>query len=98
MEVTQEITRERLIEMQNADVTDIDPAELVDISTVKINTDLPIKERVKDYIRQIKNPYCYKNHGLIVKVSFSGKGRLEDCLKMALFPETEEQNRTFVKR
>ena len=90
------ITKEKLEEMQEVDIKTVDPESLVDINDVKINTDLPVAERVKDFIRQVKNPYCYKNHGIIVKVSFAGRGRLEDCLRLALFPETEEQNRTFV--
>ncbi len=91
------ITKEKLEEMQEVDIKTVDPESLADINDVKINTDLPVAERVKDFIRQVKNPYCYKNHGIIVKVSFAGRGRLEDCLRLALFPETEEQNRTFVR-
>ena len=34
----------------------IDRDKLVDIRDVIINTDLPKEERIKDYIRQIKNP------------------------------------------
>ena len=36
----------------------IDRDDLVDISTVKIDQSLPRDERIADYIRQIKNPYC----------------------------------------
>ena len=31
--------------------------ELVDIRDVKVNMKLSKEERIKDYIRQIKNPY-----------------------------------------
>lgn len=34
----------------------IDRNKLVDIRDVIINTDLPKEERIKDYVRQIKNP------------------------------------------
>ena len=34
----------------------IDRDKLVDIRDVIINTDLPKEERIKDYVRQIKNP------------------------------------------
>lgn len=68
--------------------SNIDRSELVDISTVKINTELPVKERIEDYLRQIKNPYCYLDHGMVVRISFAGKAKLEDCLKTALFPES----------
>ena len=65
--------------------TDIDRNELVDISTVKINTDLPVKERIQDFIRQIKDPYHYIDHGIKVTIKFSGKKRFDECLKDALF-------------
>lgn len=72
-------------EMAQVDIRTVDPKELVDIESVKIRTDLPDEERVADYIRQIKNPYCYLYKGMVIKISFSGKRRLEDCLKACLF-------------
>ena len=80
------------------DINECDRDELVDISTVKIDTTLPVKERIRDYIRQIKNPYCYLDHGVVVKISFSGKKSLIECLKAAFSADTDmqEENRTFV--
>ena len=69
--------------------TDIKSDELVDIADVKINTDLPVEERIKDYIKQIKNPYCYLCNGVVVRISFAGMSKLSDCLKTALFPGIE---------
>lgn len=60
--------------------------EPVDISVVKINMDLPVEERIKDYIRQIKNPYRYLYNGMEISIKFSGKAKLEECMKTALFP------------
>lgn len=34
--------------------------ELVDINSVSVDTDLPKEERIKQFIRQIKNPYMFK--------------------------------------
>lgn len=34
--------------------------ELIDIRDVRINEKLSKEERIADYIKQIKNPYCYK--------------------------------------
>lgn len=59
--------------------------ELVDISTVTVDPKLPVKERVKDYIRQIKDPYHYIDHGVEVTIRFAGKKPFEECLKDALF-------------
>ena len=36
------------------------PDTLVDINDLSVNKDLPKPERIKEYIRQIKNPYCFK--------------------------------------
>lgn len=83
------ITEEYLQKCRDVDIREVKKEELVDISTVKIRTDLPVKERIKDYIEQIKNPYCYIDHGVVVKISFAGKARLEDCLKVALFPSAD---------
>lgn len=45
--------------------------ELVDIRNVKIDRNLPSDERIRSFIEQIKNPYCFKVGDTIVKVSFA---------------------------
>ena len=57
--------------------------QLVDIRNVKIDRSLPSEERIKSFIEQIKNPYCYLDHGVIVKVNFVGGKSLEDCLNFS---------------
>jgi hypothetical protein len=79
------ITAEELKRMSEVDIRTVDKNDLVDIETVEIRTDLPKEERIMDYIRQIKNPYCYLYKGMVIKVSFAGKRKLEDCLKDCLF-------------
>ncbi len=71
----------QLEEMKNVDVRTVDRESLVDISTVKIDTTLPPVERIVDYIQQIKNPYCYLDHGMVVKISFAGKRSIEEALR-----------------
>ncbi|MCD7782880.1 MAG: hypothetical protein LUI15_03135 [Firmicutes bacterium] len=73
--------------MREADIRTVDRDSLTDIAEVKINTELPQEERVLDFIRQIGNPYCYISNGMVVKVSFSGKKSMEDCMKAAMFAE-----------
>lgn len=79
------VTSEELREMSEVDIRTVDRSTLVDAETVKINTELPIEERIADYIAQIKNPYCYLYKGMAIKISFSGKRKLEDCMKDSLF-------------
>lgn len=74
------LTKEDLERMRSVDIKTVDKNSLVDINDVKIDESLPRKERVRDYIRQIGNPYCYLDHGIAVKISFSGKGSFEDIL------------------
>ena len=59
----------------------IDRDALVDISTVKIDPSLPRDQRIADYIRQIRNPYCYLSGGVVVHISFADtEATLEDRL------------------
>lgn len=85
MDEMEKALSEKLKELAEVDIRTVDPATLVEVESVKIRTDLSEAERVRDYLEQIKNPYCYLYHGMIVKLSFSGKRRLEDCLKDCLF-------------
>lgn len=59
-----------LDELKNVDLLAVDRDTLVDIRNVKINTDLPQEERMMDFVKQIKNPYCYKHGKYTVKLSF----------------------------
>lgn len=66
--------------LSEVDIRTVDSKSLVDIKDVKIREDLPIPERIRDYIQQIKNPYCYLSHGTVVKVRFTGSRTLEECI------------------
>lgn len=63
-------TREQISAMQNVDIRTVDPDTLRDIRDVEVNTALPKKERILDFIRQIGNPYCYRHGKYVVKISF----------------------------
>lgn len=79
------VTSEELRAMSEVDIRTVDRSTLVDAETVRINTELPTEERIADYITQIKNPYCYLYKGMAIKISFSGKRKLENCMKDSLF-------------
>ena len=64
-------TREQIEVMQNVDIRTVDPDTLRDIRDVTVNADLPKRERILDFIRQIGNPYCYRHGKYVVKVSFT---------------------------
>ena len=53
----------------------------VDISTININTSIPVTARAEQYLTQIKNPYFFKYGEIAVNVVFSIQGK---TLKKAL--------------
>ncbi len=69
-------------ELKNVDVRTVDPAALAEIDDVAVNTALPYHERMIDYYKQIKNPYCFKHGKTIIKVGFADTNQsLEDRLE-----------------
>ncbi|MFI3238266.1 MAG: hypothetical protein R3Y47_09625 [Lachnospiraceae bacterium] len=73
---------EQMETMAGADITSADKNRLVDISTIKVDKELPVKERIKNYIEQIKNPYCFKVNDTVVKIKFSDTDiTMEQCLE-----------------
>lgn len=66
----------------------IPPEELVDATTVAIDRALPPEERVRDYVRQIGNPYAFRVGKVAVRVRFAGKCTLEECLARHLSSPT----------
>ena len=61
-------------DMKNVDVRTVDPETLVDITEIKIDESMPKEERIKEYLRQVKNPYCFRVGDMVVKCSYSNDG------------------------
>lgn len=58
---------------------------LADIRDVSVDKNLPKEARISEFIRQIKNPYCFRCGKFTVRARFASDGpSLEDCLKQAL--------------
>lgn len=49
-----------------------DRESLVDIRDVQIDSSLPSEEKIRSYVEQIKNPYCFKVGSVVVRVSYTG--------------------------
>ena len=60
--------------MENNQTNDL-LASLVDIRDVRIDRTLPMEERVKSYVEQIKNPYIFKVGSTVVRVSYADTNR-----------------------
>lgn len=61
----------QLAQMKEVDIHTVDRESLVDIREVQVDGRLPREQRFQDFLRQIRNPYCYRCGKMVVKVSFS---------------------------
>lgn len=52
----------------------IDKSQLVDLRDVEIDQRLTKENRIKSYIKQIKNPYLYKVGDTAVRIRFTESG------------------------
>ena len=72
-------------EMKNVDVRTVDPETLVDVTKIEIDENLSKEERKKEYLRQVKNPYCFRVGDVVVKCSYSNDGvTIRDRFKQLL--------------
>ena len=77
--------QELLKELKEVDIRTVKKEDLVEASGIVIDTSLPKIERMLSFIKQVRNPYCYLWHGVIVKTSFAGERSIDDCFAQALF-------------
>ena len=61
-------------EMKNLDVRTVDRDSLVDVTQIVIDENLSKEERVAEYLRQVKNPYCFRVGKMVVKNIYSNDG------------------------
>jgi hypothetical protein len=61
-------------ELQTVDIRTVKPEDVVDIQQIKIEEGLSQQERRREFIKQVKNPYCFRVGSIIVKASYSGNG------------------------
>jgi hypothetical protein len=61
-------------EMKAIDVRTVDPETLVDVTGIVIDESLSKEERKAEYLRQVKNPYCFRVGDVVVKNVYSNDG------------------------
>ena len=76
------IEPEDLEKMKGMDIREADTGKLADILEIEIDRDLSDTEKKREFIRQIKNPYLYRQGEYVVKLSFADTdATLTDRLK-----------------
>ncbi len=56
---------------ENIDRIQQDRAALKDICDVRIDTTKPKEERIKSFVDQIGNPYCYRDGDIVVSIGYA---------------------------
>ena len=60
--------------LQAVDIRTVKPEEVVDIRQINIAEGLSKQEQRKEFLRQIRNPYCFRVGNVIVKARYSENG------------------------
>lgn len=61
-------------DMKNIDVRTVNPDSLVDVTGIFINDEAAKEERVAEFVKQVKNPYCFRVGDMVVKNVYSTDG------------------------
>ena len=61
--------------MKENNQTTADMSGVVDIRDVKVDRSLPVEDRIRSYVEQVKDPYCFRVGDVKVRVSFASNGR-----------------------
>ena len=57
--------------MEKFTAKNADRSLLKDIKDVVIDTSQPCNDRVRNYVEQIGNPYCYLDNGVVVEIGYA---------------------------
>ncbi len=63
-------TSMELQSMANIDISKVNKQDLIDIKNIHIEKQQSKEEKIKSFINQVKNPYCYRCGDIVVKVSY----------------------------
>lgn len=61
--------------MKESNETAADLSSLMDIRDITVDRSLPVEDRIRSYVEQVKNPYCFRVGDVKVRVSFASDGR-----------------------
>ena len=57
--------------MEKITAQNADRSLLKDINDVVIDTSQPCNDRVRNYVKQIGNPYCYLDNDVVVEIGYA---------------------------
>ena len=68
-------------EMKAVDIRTVDPESLVDVTGILISDDMTKEERAVEFVKQVKNPYCFRVGDMVVKNIHSDGISLKDLFE-----------------
>ena len=80
-ELLKKVRKQKQLSLQ-----EIDKEEVNDIREIKLTRKKSSKQRILDFLNEVKNPYFFKIDGYIVQIAFNDKSELsaDDCLYNSL--------------
>lgn len=61
-------------EMKQVDIRTVQAEELADITKIHLDSCQTKEEKIKSFLEQVGNPYCYRVGDVIVKTRYSENG------------------------
>ena len=66
--------------LKSFDIRTVLPETLKNIEDVVIDTNLSVEERMRAFVKQIKNPYCFRCGKLVVEGEYKESGKsINEC-------------------
>ncbi len=65
------LSKEELQRMEQMDIKDAVPDQLVDISGIQIDMKKSVSARVEDYVQKVGNPFLVRVGEYVVKIGYS---------------------------
>ena len=76
------LSKEELQKMEQMDLKEAVPEDLVDIRGIEIDMKKPVPDRVEEYVRKVGNPFLVRVGEYVVKIGYSDQaGTLNDRMK-----------------
>lgn len=61
--------------MKNIDITQVDRNTLIDVSNICIDSSLPAPQKMQAFLKQAKNPYCFRCCDTPVRIRFVSESK-----------------------
>ncbi len=85
--------KKQIEEMKQLSIVECDKEQLMDLSNIEIDEEKSKEERIFDYIRQVKNPYCFKVGDVAVRLVFDEGGRsFQQCVEALIQANIGKEN------